>query len=114
MERSGLETWPAYCITFMGETFYFHDFSLSPLRGITEYWPDDRLREGREGAEWGGGDKLCNRLASYAGRSSCNPPSHFKLRKLGKATDEWAICLEYRFCLLSLFHKGTKRIERRI
>ena len=58
LERSGLETWPAYCITFMGETFYFHDLSLSPLRSITEYWPDDRLREGREGAEWGGGVTL--------------------------------------------------------
>lgn len=29
--------------------------SLSPLRSTTEYWPEDRLREGREGAEWGGG-----------------------------------------------------------
>ena len=48
-------TWPAYCNTFMGETFYFHDLSLSPLRSITEYWPDERLREGREGAEWGWG-----------------------------------------------------------
>lgn len=57
VERSGLVTWPAYCNTFMGETFYFHDLSLSPLRNITEYWPDDRLREGREGGSgvWGGG-----------------------------------------------------------
>ena len=57
LERSRLETWPAYCITFMGETFYFHDLSLSLLRSITEYWPDDRLRKGREGGSgvWGGG-----------------------------------------------------------
>ena len=29
--------------------------SLSPLRSITEYWPDDRLRKGREGGSGVGG-----------------------------------------------------------
>ena len=56
LERSGLETWPAYCITIHGRNILLsRPLSLSPLRSITEYWPDDRLREGREGAEWGGG-----------------------------------------------------------